>query len=215
MKISKVFAVFAAVVSASVSLTADGGYSVTDILKKENEQRLAAADREFYYAPRESTAFLEVSGMRLFNMGADTKGSTGWAGSLSAVFQKNADDTPDWKLLVGGEIFAAYAWRHGGNGYRHFETLNLSLVAGTAYDFTRKFSAGILFGYSPIGVSSRAERHHYHAAWSSVYSVRPYVEYNFNPNSAVYLGYRFFYLNSWTHVESHADALEIGWRLRF
>ncbi|MCR5183207.1 MAG: hypothetical protein K6B46_00715 [Opitutales bacterium] len=208
------FFVFA--VSGVPAVFADADYSVTDILKKENEIRRQSAEYEFYFAPRKSTLFLSAAGMRLFGMGADAKGCTGWGGAMSAVFQKNADDIPDVKLLIGAEAIGVYAWGSYHGRDRHFESLNLSLAAGMAYDFTRKFSAGCLFGYSFLGLATcKDEGEHFHVALSSAYSVRPYVEYNFNPNSAVYLGYRFFYVSSWTNVEAHSNAIELGYRLRF
>ena len=210
---SILMAVFALGVPA---MFANGSYSVSDILASENKSRKESAHREFYFSPRKSTLFLSLSTMRLFDMGADARNCRGWGGAFNVVLQKNVDEAPDWKLLFGGELFGAYAWGERNNRNVHFETLNLSLVAGAACDITRQFSAGLLLGYSPIGVSSYKENGgSFHAALSSMYSLRPYVEYNFNPNSAVYLSYRVSYISSWTNVEAHSDAIELGYRLRF
>lgn len=206
-------AVFALGVPA---MFANDSYSVSDILESENKSRKESAHREFYFSPRKSTLFLSASAMRLFDTGSDAEGCTGWGGAFNVVLQKNADDVPDWKLLIGGELLGAYAWGSRGGNDVHFETLNLSLVAGTAYDLTRQFSVGILLGYSPLGYSSfKEDGHNYHAAWSSMYSARPYVEYHINPNSGIYLAYRFAYISSWTDVEANTSAVELGYRLRF
>lgn len=196
----------------------DPDYDLVKKLKQSGEERRAASLKDFHESPRESTLRVEVSAFRAFGLTDDLSGGDGWGGSFSMLIQMNSD-SPDFKFLLGGELFALRA--DGGND-AEISSANLMFCGGCAYDFTRDFELGLVLGYGLLGATYLEDSDDY-CTMNAVISVRPYAEFMVNKNFSVSVAYRYAYMGrsliaeaaDWRRVETSVNAVEIGFVYRF
>lgn len=197
------------------------------MLKASGAARREEARRDFEESPRESTLRVSIAPFRVFGMTDDVSGGDGWGASASALLQMNSDE-PDFKFLLGGELFGFSAKGESGGRDSEIRTLNLMLCAGCAYDFSRHFELGCLLGYGLVGATHfRRDKpdggNEESGTMNTVLSVKPYVEFMLNRNFAFFVAYRFAYMApslissaaDWGDVTTSVNAAEIGFSYRF
>ena len=205
----------------------DPNYDLEATLKSSGAARSEKARRDFDESPRESTLRVAVAPFRAFGMTGDVSGGDGWGASASALLQMNSDE-PDFKFLLGGELFGFSAKGEDGGRDSEIRTLNLMLCAGCAYDFSRSFELGCVFGYGLVGATHfRRDKEDggsdSEGTMNTVLSVKPYAEFMLNKNFAVFVAYRFAYMApslistaaDWGDVETSVSAVEVGFSYRF
>ncbi|MGN0835546.1 MAG: outer membrane beta-barrel protein [Candidatus Spyradosoma sp.] len=205
----------------------DPNYDLEATLKASGAARSDKARRDFDESPRESTLRVAVAPCLMFGMTDDVSGGDGWGASASALLQMNSDE-PDFKFLLGGELFGFSAKGEDGGRDAELRTLNLMLSAGCAYDFSRYFELGCVLGYGLVGATHfRRDKtgggDENFATMNTVLSVKPYAEFMLNKNFALFVAYRFVYMApslissaaDWGDVTTSASAVEVGFSYRF
>ncbi len=203
-------------------------YDVNKVLAREREKREAEASDLFYNGPRDDTFSFSFSGAYLFGMHGSTNGGDGWSASLTGLVHISPSDAPNFRFLIGGELFGfcASSDKHGVD--TDVQSLNFVITAGCSYDFSKYLSCGCLLGYGLVGGSRRDMDFHgggsdVGGTMTTVLSIRPYVEVLLNRNVSVFLGYRFFYASpsifssaaGWSEIEVASHSVELGVRFSF